>query len=161
MMSVYKTTFILDKAYYQECYEESVAKIPFHQAYFKAGILLLLGGCFVLFTEINQYAAWFVFSLGVLEAVAQYYRKPWWVMRQMLSRASKAEVELVIDEISISTTSFYSEKIIKWSEIQALNETENGWIIVHPQGRSYLSKQHLNAEVQQQLTNMSRLKTSE
>lgn len=150
-MTEYKTQFVLDKAYYQECFEQSVVPISFYQAYLKAGILILLGGCFVLFSEINQYAAWFVFSLGILEAVAQYYRKPWWVMRQMLSRAAKGEVDLTIDEVSITTKSFYHEQVILWGDIEALNETDSGWVIIHKQGRSYLSKQHLNAQANQQL----------
>ncbi|XQW84436.1 YcxB family protein [Thalassotalea piscium] len=160
MMTPFKTTFVLDKAYYQECFEQSVEAIPFHQAYFKAGVLVLLGGCLVIFTQINQYAAWFVFMLGVLEAVAQYYRKPWWVMRQMLSRAAKGEVELTIDDNAISTHSFYSEQAICWADITQVKETTFGWVIFHKQGKSYLSKQHLNDEVNNLLTQKTHQLTS-
>ncbi|MGB1199030.1 MAG: YcxB family protein [Thalassotalea sp.] len=147
MIPEYKTQFTLTKDYYRECFEESVPVVPFKQAYFKAFILLVLGGIFVLMGEINPYAAWFVFSLGVLEAVAQYYRKPWWVTRQMFSRAAKGDVNLTINESGIATHSFYNEQYIAWADINAFEETDCGWVIIHSQGRSYLSKQHLNDDV--------------
>lgn len=154
-MTVYKKRFALDKPYYQECFEQSVAPLAFHQAYLKAAILLILGGALVLFSEINQYAAWFIFSLGVVEAIAQYYRKPWWVMRQMLSRAAKGDVDLTIDEVNIHTKSFYHEQTIAWNAIIGLTETSKGWIIIHNEGRTYISKQHLNDDINKRLIQKS------
>ena len=160
-MPEYKTRFTLDKAYYQECFEQSVIKPTFQQAYFKGIVLLLLGGVFVVFTQINPYAAWFVFALGVLEVVAQYYRKPWWVTRQMLSRAAKGEVELTINDNGIATHSFYNEQLIQWSDISHIEQTECGWVIVHKEGRSYLSQQHLDHATITLLTDKQQLLANE
>ena len=38
-----------------------------------------------------------LFAIGIVEALGVYYRKPWWVARQMLGKASKSEVTLTID----------------------------------------------------------------
>tara|TARA_B100000809_G_C15002656_1_gene482078 strand:- start:461 stop:952 length:492 start_codon:yes stop_codon:yes gene_type:complete len=140
----YKTTYQLDKAHFQECYSES-AIIPtsFH-AYKKAMVLAIAGMLLVLFTQMNPYAAWFVFAVGILEAVSTYYQKPWWVMRQMLSKAAKGNVDLTIDEQGIVSKSFYATLTLLWSEMLLIETTQLGWLIKHAKGRSYISNQNLS-----------------
>jgi hypothetical protein len=142
----YKTTYQLDKAHFQECFSES-AIIPtsFH-AYKKSMVLAVAGMLFVLFTQMNPYIAWFVFSAGILEAVSTYYQKPWWVMRQMLSKAAKGNVDLTINEEGIVSKSFYASLTLLWSEVLTIETTELGWLIKHSKGRSYISNKNLSEE---------------
>jgi len=145
-MQEYKTSFTLDKAYFQECFEQSAVIEPGIQAYKKAIAIASVGALLVLFTEVNDYAAWFIFCLGVLEAVSTHYRKPWWVTRQMLSRASKSQVELIINDEGIFTKSRFDQVDIPWSSIAGIESTELGWLIKHQKGRTYLSNSHLSEE---------------
>lgn len=140
----YKTTYQLDKAHFQECYSESaIIPTPFN-AYKKAIALTVAGMLLVLFTQMNPYAAWFIFAVGILEAVSTYYQKPWWVMRQMLSKAAKGNVDLTIDEDGIVSKSFYATLTLLWSEVLLIETTQLGWLIKHAKGRSYISNKNLS-----------------
>jgi len=149
----YQSTFVLDKSHFSECYEESVSPQPFFTLYLKAIVMLFIGAGLVLFSEINPYAAWFIFALGVLEVVSTYYRKPWWVMRQMLSKVAKAEVTLEITDEYIRTHSFYNDNQMLYGDIDSIAATKNGWLISHKSGRHYISNRCLTEQVQLFLKN--------
>ena len=140
----YTTTYQLNKAHFQECYSESVIVDTSFHAYKKSVALIVAGMLLVLFTQMNPYLAWFIFSLGILEAVSTYYQKPWWVMRQMLSKAAKGNVDLTIDEESIVSKSFYANLTLLWSEVLLIEKTNLGWLIKHEKGRSYISNKNLS-----------------
>jgi len=142
----YSTRYQLDKAHFQECYSESAIIDTSFYAYKKSAVLIVAGILLVMFTQMNPYAAWFVFSLGILEAVSTYYQKPWWVMRQMLSKAAKGDVELTIDEQGIISQSFYANLTLKWADVLVLEKTKLGWLIKHDKGRSYISNSNLSAD---------------
>jgi len=142
----YTTTFILDKAHFEETFQESV-QTPINFASFKKSlILVLVGAILVVSGEFNAYASWFIFALGIVEALGVYYRKAWWVTRQMLSRASKSEVTLVVDEKGIFSSSFYFKGEFLWSNIEKLEATKRGWLIHSGQGKTYLSNKYLSDE---------------
>jgi hypothetical protein len=140
----YSTQYLLDKNHFRECYAQSVIEDTSYQAYFKSAVLTLSGMLLVLFTEMNPYAAWFIFSLGILEALSVYYQKPWWVMRQMLSKAANGEVKLTINEQGISSQSFYAQLELEWTAVNALTTTDLGWLIGHAKGRNYISNSCLS-----------------
>jgi hypothetical protein len=142
----YSTTYQLDKAHFQECFSESVVIVSSINAYKKSIVLAVAGMLLVLFTQMNPYIAWFVFAMGILEAVSTYYQKPWWVMRQMLSKAAKGNVDLTIDENGIESKSFYASLTLLWSEVLLIETTELGWLIKHAKGRSYISNKNLSEE---------------
>jgi len=142
----YSTTFVLDRNYYTECFEQSVIMEHALRRYAKAIFFSFFGALLVLFTEVNEYAAWFVFALGILEALSVRYQKPWWVTRQMFSRASKSEVKLAIDDTGISTDSFYQKSSYAWSDFSTITSTDKGWLLVHAQGKNYISNQFLSNE---------------
>jgi hypothetical protein len=149
----YKSTFVLDKSHFTECYEESVTSPSFSALYIKAMVMLLLGAGLVLFSEINPYAAWFIFSLGILEVVSTYYRKPWWVMRQMFSKVAKAEVTLEVTDEYIRTYSFYNNNTMLYGDIDSIVATSNGWLIGHKSGRHYIANRCLTEQVRLFLKN--------
>lgn len=149
----FTTTFILDKAHFNECYNESTTLELSAKVFLKSGVLMLFGLIILLFTPVNAYAAWFVVALGILEAVSLYYHQPWWVLRQMLSRASNSEVQLTIDEQGVLSESFYHNGRILWDDITAINETSLGYVLHFKagksKGKSYVSKAYLSNEAQQ------------
>jgi len=142
----YSTRYQLDKAHFQECYSESaIIDTSFH-AYKKSAVLIAAGILLVLFTQMNPYAAWFVFTLGIIEAVSTYYQKPFWVTRQMLSKAAKGDVELTIDDSGIISQSFYASLTLQWTDVLGIETTKLGWLIKHAKGRSYISNSNLSSE---------------
>jgi len=147
----YTTRFILDKKHFNECYQESTTLVLNAKAFFKSGVLILFG-FILLFTEVNAYAAWFIVALGMLEAISLYYHQPWWVMRQMMSRASSSDVTLTIDETGVLNESFYHKSKILWLDLTEIKETKHGFILLFQGGKSYLSKHTLSLEAQAFIT---------
>lgn len=143
----YQTKYKLDKAYYRECFEQSSPSAATVKDYYKAIALTSVGALLVVATDINPYASWFIFILGLVEALGVKYKKPWWVTRQMLSRAANNTVELTIDKHGFTTTLTGQKQHISWSSLQDIKQTPKGWILITEKGRQYLSGQHLSADV--------------
>ncbi|ABV86209.1 YcxB family protein [Shewanella pealeana] len=141
----YTTQYTLDKSHFSECYDESVVVDKTIRAYRKA-IIFSIVGIALLLTNINGYASWFIIALGALEALSVYFRKPWWLMRQMMSKAANNEVTLTIDESGITNDSFYVQGTILWQDINSITSTEQGFLIKHAKGTSYLSKRSLDKQ---------------
>jgi len=152
----FTSKFILDKAHFQECYNQSSTVDRSSKAYFKASVLTVFGLFILLFTPVNAYAAWFVIALGILETLSVYYNQAWWVLRQMLSKASGSEVKLTIDEQGVLSESFYHTGRILWQDITELTVTPLGFVLHFNIGKnkskSYLSKSCLSIEAQGYLT---------
>ncbi len=144
----YSANFILDKAHFNECYLESSTITRDLKAFFKSGVLMLFGLVLLLFTEVNAYAGWFIVALGILEALSIHYHQAWWVMRQMMSRASNSEVTITIDEKGVLNESFYHKGKILWPDITEIKETKEGFVLLFNNGRSYLSKSILSVDAQ-------------
>ncbi|ACJ27692.1 Conserved hypothetical protein [Shewanella piezotolerans WP3] len=139
----YTTQYTLDKSHFSECFDESVTIDTSIRAYRKA-IIFSLVGVLLLLTGINAYASWFLIALGVLEALNIRYKKPWWLLRQMMSKAANNEVTLTIDEQGVSNDSFYVKGTIFWQDIVSVKETEQGFLIKQAKSVSYLSKRSLD-----------------
>ena len=138
--SSYTASFILDKAHYSECYTQSSTLAHDKKTYFKANVLTVFGLIILFATPVNPYAAWFVISLGIIETVSVYYHKPWWVIRQMLSKASNSKVKLTIDEQGILTKSFHINNRILWDDVTLVTETELGFLIYFSLGKTAMGK---------------------
>ncbi len=136
----FTASFTLDKAHYSECYTQSSTLSHDKKTYFKANVLTVFGLIILLATPVNPYAAWFVIALGLLETVSVYYHKPWWVIRQMLSKASHSEVKLTIDEQGILTESFHINNRILWTDVTLVTETELGFLIYFSLGKTAMGK---------------------
>lgn len=139
----YTTQYTLDKSHFSECFDESVTIDTSIRAYRKA-IIFSLVGVLLLLTGINAYASWFLIGLGILEALNIRYKKPWWLLRQMMSKAANNEVTLTIDEQGVSNDSFYVKGTIFWQDIVSVKETEQGFLIKQAKSVSYLSKRSLD-----------------
>ncbi|MGS0680981.1 YcxB family protein [Shewanella sp. 125m-7] len=144
----YTTQYTLDKSHFSECYDESVVVDTSVRAYRKAIIFALVGTALML-TNINGYASWFLIALGALEALSVRFRKPWWLMRQMMSKAANNEVTLTIDESGVTNDSFYVQGTILWQDVANITETTQGFLLKHSKGVSYLSKRSLDEQATQ------------
>lgn len=118
---------------------------------------MLFGLIILLFTPVNAYAGWFVVALGILEALSLYYHQPWWVLRQMLSKASGSTVTLTIDEQGVLSESFYNKSKILWQDVSSIQKTDLGYVLHFSVGnntnKSYLSKAYLSNEAQLYIEN--------
>ncbi|MCL1145065.1 YcxB family protein [Shewanella sp. 10N.261.52.F9] len=144
----YTTQYTLDKSHFSECYDESVVIDASIRAYRKA-ILFAVVGVALMLTNINGYASWFLIALGALEALSVRFRKPWWLMRQMMSKAANNEVTLTIDSSGISNDSFYVQGKILWQDINQFTETKQGFLLKQSKAVSYLSKRSLDEDALQ------------
>ncbi len=158
--SSFTSKFTLDKAHFNECYQESTTLDLSAKTFFKSGVLMLFGLALLLFTPVNAYAAWFVVALGILEALSLYYNQPWWVLRQMLSKASGGDVTLTIDKQGVLSESFYRNDRILWQDITSIQETNSGFVfhftVGKGTGKSYLSRSCLSRDAQQYIMTKSK-----
>ncbi|ABE56157.1 conserved hypothetical protein [Shewanella denitrificans OS217] len=141
----YSTEFTLDKSHYDECYSESMPASTSPKAYIKAGAFMLFGIALV-FTDINRYLVYFFIGLGIIEALHVKYHKPWYLMRQMMSKAAGNQVTLIINDNGIHTRSDYVNHSIEWASVNNISVTEQGFLIAVKNGKSYISKRCLNQE---------------
>ncbi len=131
------TMFTSDKAHSAECSSELMTCEHAISAYFKAIFLSLFGILLVLFTEINLYAAWFLFSLSILKAISVYYQEPYGLARQMLSKVAKSDTRLIVNDLNISIEYLYLTNTILWGDISTLTATSKAWLNSHILGKNY------------------------
>lgn len=154
------TEFILDRAHFQECFDETALVKTGVKPYAKAIFLLVLGLVTASFAQKYQSFALFIFVLSAVEASSVFFAKPWWVWRQQLSRAANSKVTLVIDDKGIATNSVNQKLEVSWLSVKTIEKTAQGIIVHHSNGRSYLSGQHLSDEalvfIKQQVKKVSK-----
>ncbi|WP_299002054.1 YcxB family protein [uncultured Shewanella sp.] len=136
----------LDKEYFIECYEQSTTTPRSMIIYTKSLCFITIGSAMLL-TQLNPYASWFLIALGILEAFSVKFKKSWWLMRQMLSKAANSDIQLTINEEHIRIHSYYVNKTLLWSEINQITKTEKGFLVTHDKTRHYLASKHLNSAI--------------
>lgn len=142
----YSTTYRLDKSHFSETFDESVPADEVKTVYVKPFILALLGMAVLFLTEISGFAAWFIIALAALEFLSIRFRKPWWLARQMISKAANTELTLSIDESGVSSRSLHVESKILWDDVSKIEKTTQGWLLYHAAGKSYLSNRCLSED---------------
>ena len=135
----YSTTYILDKSHYIETYDASKLAGNAKRVCIVTVLLAILGFLLLLFTPISPYAAWFIIALGALEAFSYRFRKPWWLGRQLISKAANTELTLTINEDGLSSRSVHVKSEISWQEVNKIEQTAQGWLLYHAKGKTYLS----------------------
>lgn len=144
----YSTTYMLDKSHFSETFDESMQhnKKNVHPVlvYLTAIGLVLVGLSFLMFTQWSRYGAWFIVVLGCVDALSVYFKKPWWLARQMISQAANTELTLTIDENGVSSESTFVQSTLLWSDIHHIEKTKRGWFLHHKSGRNYLSSRCLS-----------------
>ena len=142
----FTTTYTLDKPYFYECFDESLPYSKRAKPKYFLLVLLVALGLFGIYVLDDHYLGSFMIMLAVLECVAFYYRRPWWVTRQMLSRASGSEVTLTFDEDGIKSTNHYKNYQLAWHDINEVITTDCGLLLKSKSGMQYISKAILNDE---------------
>ena len=94
-----------------------------------------------------------------MEALSVRFQKPWWLARQMISKAANNKLTLTIDEESVSSKSQYVESTILWENITKIEKTQRGWLLFQGAGKSYLSNRCLSEEAQQFIGKKAELKS--
>ncbi|WP_286233490.1 YcxB family protein [Thalassotalea sediminis] len=143
----FQTQYKLDKAYYLECFEQSMPSQQTWRDYRKAIILAGVGALLILLTDVLPYAAWFLFILGIVEALSVKYKKIWWITRQMWSQAANNIVHLTVDHRGFTTTLTGVKQHIAWKDIKTIKSTSKGWVLITAKGKQYLSAQCLSEDV--------------
>ena len=143
---MYTEKFLLDKAYFQECFDESIQLGEHNKPKYFLLILLVSLGLFSIYGLNKHYLGNFLILLAVVECLAFYYRRPWWVARQMLSRASSSTITLKINETGIEATNPYKSYTVKWEEVDSIVETSKGIVLKNSQYMQYLSSNALSTE---------------
>lgn len=145
----YQNTYILDKSHFTECYSETAVQDQSFRPYTKAAILVVFALVLMMATNISAYISYFVFGLGVVDALGVYYRKPWWIYRQQLSKAANNEVTMVIDNEGINIKSAFVNSSFPWKEIEQLQKSNLGWLFVYKNVKHYVSDRSLSEQAQQ------------
>ncbi|QBY03876.1 YcxB family protein [Thalassotalea sp. HSM 43] len=146
----FEHTFTLDKAHYQECFEQSDhLRQQGPKRYIKAVFLFALG-FFISAANIEKlsgHLGYFFYVLGLVEILSVRFAKGWWVTRQMFSKAAGNEVALTIDQEGIHTKSDFVDNLLTWSDISASEVTDKGLILLlKVGGTSYLSRSVLSEQ---------------
>ena len=142
----FTTTYTLDKPYYYECFDESLPYSKRAKPKYFLLVLLVALGLFGIYGLKDHYLGSFMIMLAVLECLAFYYRRPWWVTRQMLSRASGSEVTLTFDDNGIKSANHYKSYQLAWQDINEVMDTQQGIILRNKSGMQYISKKIISTE---------------
>lgn len=142
----YSTHYKLDKAYLNECFEQTIVEKTFFQAYQKSFLFVAFGMFLLMATALNKYLSSFMVALGIVEALSVRFQQPWWVARQLLGRSGNSQVELSVDDNGIAINSAYLKLQYQWSEIEHLERTEKGFVLTIAGARQYISASTLSED---------------
>lgn len=138
-------TFTLDKAHFNECFEQSAPPVQ-TKDYTKAAIFGVLAVALIFVEAEHYYVPFFLFCLAILELFSIQYRQTWWVWRQLLGKSANGQVKLTIDEKGITTESVHVNSQILWRNVNTIEQTQKGLLLKHQGGVNYLSNSHFNEE---------------
>ncbi|MGI2259050.1 YcxB family protein [Shewanella sp. GXUN23E] len=141
----YQTEFVLDRSHYEECFDETAKPLPGLRPYAKAAGFVLVGFA-LLALPMEDVIGYLFMGLGVIEGLSVKFRRPWWLWRQLMSKAANHSVNFVLDEEGIKITSDYVNQQINWSQIDSIKLTAKGYLLNIGKGRSYISRRILSDE---------------
>lgn len=157
----YSTKYTLDKSHFSETFDESITVEHSLSLYFKSIGLILIGFVILYFADTASYAAWFIVVLGVVEGCSVFFKKPWWLARQMISEAANVELTLTINEDGVGSKSFSVDSTLLWEDISKIEQTKQGWLLYHANGRNYLSARCLSEATIAYIRTKAALKTDQ
>jgi hypothetical protein len=141
----FNANYILDKAHFNECFEQSAAKNQLKD-YRKAAILLLMGIALMFVESEQYYVAYFLCGLGVIDYFSVQHKQAWWVWRQLWSKSAQNKVNLTFDHQGIKTESKHINTQLLWQDISHIDQTEKGLLLKSSSGTHYLSNKHLDQD---------------
>lgn len=143
----FTTEYILDKPFFEECYDQTSRPTKFPQAYFKALLFLIFGVIVIKFELLpSSYVGLFFIILCVIEVLSVYFKRTWWVWRQTYSTGSNSKVAFQVNSRGVSYNSLANSRSIAWCDIDQLQQSDLGFIFHIGKQRQYISKSCLNDE---------------
>lgn len=150
----FKNHYTLNKAYFLECYDQTINLEQGLVAYKKAFILFAIG-CFIAFiSDEYQVVSLFIMALSAIEALSVRFHRTWWLWRQLLSKAANSRIEFTINDNNITIQSIHQTLIIPWQEVSRITKTDKGVVIQLSNNRYYLSRQYLSVEADEFITTL-------
>ncbi|WP_394129043.1 YcxB family protein [Shewanella maritima] len=149
----FKTEFTIDKAYFEECFDQTANQTTEPKMFTKAAIFGVVGLALITVIgsnasaenrEMVYYLGYFAIGLAVLELLSIKFKRTWWLWRQQMSKAANNKVTVTIDETGIHSQSQYVNQMVNWQDVYRLHESEVGFTLQLKQTQSYLSKRGLS-----------------
>ncbi|MGI2108073.1 YcxB family protein [Shewanella frigidimarina] len=149
----YTAEYVLDKSYFEECYQQSITPNISPKRFIKTTIFALVGLIILMLdtvsptsmsTKETYYLGYFFIGLAVVEFLSIRFNKTWWLWRQMMSKAAGEHVNLTIDDNGINSQSLHVNQQILWTDIYRITETDAGLLIKLQKTTTYLSKRCLD-----------------
>ncbi|AZG37252.1 YcxB family protein [Shewanella psychromarinicola] len=149
----YTTEYVLDKTYFEECYQQSINPNPSPKRFIKTTIFALVGLAILMLDSLSSaamstketyYLGYFFIGLAVVEFLSIRFNKTWWLWRQMMSKAAGEHVNLTIDDHGINSQSAHVNQQILWTDMYRIIETDVGFLIKLQKTTTYLSKRCLD-----------------
>ena len=148
----YNAEYVLNKSYFEECYQQSINPNPSAKRFIKTAIFALIGLVILLLDNITQtaistketyYLGYFFIGLSAVEFLSNRFNKTWWLWRQMMSKAAGESVKLTIDDKGINSQSLHVNQHILWNDVYNITETDCGFLLQLQKNTTYLSKRCL------------------
>ena len=150
----YRNSFVLNKAHFSECFDESARLNESLTGkkkglrYFFMSILTVVGFFIITFSAQDKLFGFFFIGLSFLEFFSFKYKKSWWLTRQMWSKNSGNTISLLFDSIGIKIDSLNIKLKIDWDEIDHVDETPLGYALqLKDKKTHYVSKLTLSPEM--------------
>lgn len=150
----YTAEYLLDKTYFEECFDQSVSTQTHPKQYLKTAIFVIIGLGILLLDNLSQlpisnketyYLGYFFIGLGVVEWLSIRFKRTWWLWRQMMSKAAGDTVTLIIDDTGIHSQSTHVNQQVLWTDVYRISQTDAGFLIALQKSTTYLSKRCLDA----------------
>ncbi|MCL2918981.1 YcxB family protein [Shewanella litorisediminis] len=147
-------SFILNRAHFEECFDESVTPLTGPKRHIKTlGFGLMTFA--LLASPLPSYVGWFFLGLTVLEFLSVRYQRTWWLWRQLMSRAAGNEVTVTLTDKLLITESLGQKRELAWDSLDAITPTARGFLLQRGRARQYLSASGLSPEALAFLTNFN------
>lgn len=141
----YQTEFVLDRSHYEECFDETAKPMIGRRPYAKA-LGFVIFGFILIAMPVEDVIGYLFIALAAVEGLSVKFRRPWWLWRQLMSKAANHQVNFCLDDEGIKITSDYVNQQINWSQIDSIETTTRGYLLNIGKGRSYVSRRILNDE---------------
>lgn len=148
----YKTTVQLSKAYFSECFDQSILygnnrrKVEF----ITGSLALIAAISLILFSNIGFLPILILIIFGIYELFNPVVKKVKWVNEQMSSKIADTAVDICINDTGITSNTPFTENYMSWPEVGKIIETPKGLLIWPQQGMHiYLQKESMPDEIVQ------------
>lgn len=147
----YETEYKLDRAHFNECFEQSVPSSNHWMRYSKCLMFVVIAVA-LFFAPISRYLVYFFIGLSAVEALSVYFKQSWWVLRQLVGKAANHMVCIQINDNGIHIESEFVEQQILWADITNIKITGKGLLISQQHTTHYISQSCLSIEAIQFIT---------